>query len=62
MVEEKYAAFTIEGKHSITFTFSPPPNFAFGTVFEDDVWKGVTLKLLQIRDEEEEADGGWEMK
>jgi hypothetical protein len=48
VVDERYEEFTIEGKQSLKINIRPPSDFKFKSVFEDEVFKGLELELLQI--------------
>lgn len=56
VTDESYKDFTIEGKQSLTFMVHPPANFKFAKIFEDTVFKGIELELLQVSTGEEEKD------
>ncbi|MGZ4850101.1 MAG: hypothetical protein ACXV2C_01820 [Candidatus Bathyarchaeia archaeon] len=52
-----YADYTVEGKFSFTYQTSPPPQFEVERIFEDETWKGVSLKLKNIITDDNEDEG-----
>jgi hypothetical protein len=56
VTDELYKDFTIEGKQSVSFLIHPPANFKFAKIFEDTVFKGIELELLQISTGEKDED------
>jgi hypothetical protein len=56
VVDERYEEFTIKGKQSLKINICPPSNFQFKSVFEDEVFKGLELELLQINTGDKDED------
>jgi hypothetical protein len=55
-MDERYEKFTIEGKQSLKINICPPSDFKFKSVFENEVFKGLELELLQINTGDKDKD------
>lgn len=53
---DEYHGSAIEGKQIIAFQVSAPVSFKVEAFFEDEIWKGASLKLKNIVSEEKEDD------